>query len=183
MTVDETLKVMAVLRTAYPGYYRNKSREDIEAAVNLWCEMFPEPYRIIDAAIKALICMDESGYPPTIGQVKSKIRLLTSSEKESELTAWAKVRKAIQRSTYHSEREFYSLPDEIQSAIGNPEALKEWAALAPDKVETVIQSNFLRSYRYCLAQKSELEAIPATVRKIISGSTSAGIEQSEFPRE
>ena len=39
MTFDETAKLMAIFKTAYPAYYRDMKTEDIEAAVSLWTEI------------------------------------------------------------------------------------------------------------------------------------------------
>ena len=39
MTVDETLKIMAVLKASYPNFYRDMKRRDAEGIVNLWTKM------------------------------------------------------------------------------------------------------------------------------------------------
>ena len=45
MTRDETRRILAVLRTAYPNFYRNVSDSDITATINLWTSMFEDDDR------------------------------------------------------------------------------------------------------------------------------------------
>lgn len=40
MNRNETLKIMAVIKAAYPYYYNNQSEEDLKTVVNLWQGMF-----------------------------------------------------------------------------------------------------------------------------------------------
>lgn len=75
MDREETLKIMAVLKAAYPAYYRDMPKRDAENAVSLWNEMFAEDdYAVVGAAVKALIASDVKGFPPNIGAVKAQIQ-------------------------------------------------------------------------------------------------------------
>ena len=40
MERSDVLRIMAVLRGAYPQFYRDISRQEAEATVNLWTDMF-----------------------------------------------------------------------------------------------------------------------------------------------
>ena len=103
MTREETLKIMAVLKAAYPGFYRGMSREDAGAAVNLWNTMFDkEPYSLVSAGVMALIAADTKGFPPAIGQVKEYIHRLQNPDEMTETEAWELVRKAVSRSFRNS---------------------------------------------------------------------------------
>ena len=42
MTGKETKAVLALLRAAYPNFYKNQTREDLLAVVNLWQKQFEE---------------------------------------------------------------------------------------------------------------------------------------------
>lgn len=65
MNQTETLQIMAVLRGAYPAFYRDMVRKDAESVVALWTEMFAEEdVAIVAAAVKALIATDDKGFPP-----------------------------------------------------------------------------------------------------------------------
>ena len=39
MDRQETMKILSVLRGAYPAFYRDTSRQEAEAIVNLWAAM------------------------------------------------------------------------------------------------------------------------------------------------
>ena len=59
---------MAIIKTAYPEYYRQSS--DIEDAINLWHEMFRQDDSVlIGEAVKRFIRNDDKGFPPKIGQI------------------------------------------------------------------------------------------------------------------
>ena len=42
MTRQEALAIMAMLKTAYPSFYKDLSKEELSAAVNLWATMFSQ---------------------------------------------------------------------------------------------------------------------------------------------
>ena len=68
MNRKEISYLMAIIKTAYPEYYRQSS--DIEDAINLWHEMFQQDDSIlIGEAVKRFIKQDDKGFPPKIGQI------------------------------------------------------------------------------------------------------------------
>ena len=75
------------------------------------------------------------------------------------------VYKAICNSAYNSVEEFNKLPVEIQRAVGSAEMLKAWSLLDIEQVQTVIQSNVMRSYKVASKQKKEYEVLPENVKK------------------
>lgn len=75
MDRTDVIKIMAVLRGAYPQFYRDISRQEAEDTVNLWAEMFAgDSYPAVAAAVRALIEEDRRGFPPHIGAVKDRLR-------------------------------------------------------------------------------------------------------------
>lgn len=160
--------LMDLLKTAYPTYYRGLSPEELRNAVNLWAEMFrDEPAQLVAAAVKGLIESDEKGFPPTIGQVKAKLRLLTGPREMTETEAWALVSKAVCNGLYGSEEEYAKLPPAVQRAVGHPSVLREWAMLDADELQTVVSSNFQRSFRAISAREREIARLPADVRAML----------------
>lgn len=170
MTEEETLKILAVLRGAYPQFYRSMDKKEAVSIVSLWHGMFSDDdYLVVGAAVKTLIASDDKGFPPTVGQVKAKIRLLTEPEEVTEMEAWGIVMKAIRNSGYNSVEEFQKLPPVLQRVVGNPAQLKEWSQTDSETVQSVVSSNVQRSYRARATQDRELRAIPQDVRTLISG--------------
>lgn len=167
MTRGEVLGIMSVLKAAYPGFYRGMSRQDAESAVNLWWDMFSDdPPELVGAAVKALIACDTKGFPPHIGAVKEKMRQITAPRQDTEAEAWGKVLKAISRGIYNSKEDFERFPTEIQRIVGSPNQLREWAMMDSDTVQSVVASNFQRSYRAKIRQKAEYDALPADVKQL-----------------
>lgn len=167
MTRQETGRVMDVLVTAYPRFYAGPGAPDPRKAVTLWAEMFrDDPVELVAAAVKALIATDERGYPPHIGAVKAMMRRLSKPDELTELEAWALVLKAIKRGITGSRAAFDALPDTVRRVVGSPSQLREWAMMAPDTVQSVVASNFQRSYRARAASEKEFSALPEDVKRI-----------------
>ena len=165
MTREETLKIMSVLKAAYPNFYRGMSRDDALAAVNLWNTMFSdEPYSLVSNGVLALIACDTKGFPPSIGQVKEYIHHIHSQNEMTESEAWELVRKALSNSSYHAQEEFDKLPPILQRIIGSPTMLKDWSMVDIDDLQTVVQSNFMRSFRARLQSEKEYQALPSAIK-------------------
>lgn len=181
MNYDETLAIMGVLKAAYPSYYRDMNRRDAEGVVSLWAAMFAdEPAELVASAVKAHIATDTKGFPPHIGAIKTAIVNLTKPQEleMSEMEAWSLVRKAIhgayteewsRKDRYGgrngAEYHFDRLPPLLQRIVGGPEQLAAWNRLDGDEIDTVIQSNFMRSFRAKAANERELLALPQDIRK------------------
>lgn len=168
MDRTETLQILSVLKAAYPDFYRNMERRDAEAVVGLWSDMFlDDPVEIVAAAVKALIASDEKQYrPPHIGAVKAYVRKIAHPEEMTEVEAWGLVRKATANGYYGAKEEFEKLPHILQRLVGSPNQLKEWAMMDSNEFQTVVASNFQRSYRAATESEREYQAIPVDVRSI-----------------
>ena len=155
MTRDETIKILMAIQAAYPNY----KPQDKTVAVNVWSEMLSDvPYEKVSAAVKSYIQTDTSGFAPSVGDVRERVRDIFAKEDDlNETAAWSLVLKAIRRSTYYSEEEFAKLPATVQRAVASPKQLRELATLedVDGKTLTVIQSNFQRAFR--VEQKRERE--------------------------
>lgn len=168
MNQTETLKIMAVLRGAYPAFYRDMSRKEAESVVALWAEMFAEDdVAIVAAAVKALIATDEKGFPPHVGAVKAKVRQLTQPAGMTPQEAWNLVAKAIRNSAYESREEFDKLPTDLQRLVGSPNQLRDWALMDSDTVHSVISSNFQRSFSIRKKADDDFKALPGDVQALV----------------
>lgn len=168
MTREDTIKILAVLRSAYPAFYRDIIKQEAESTIALWESMFDEePYALVGAAVKAFIAGDGKGFPPVPGQIKERIRQITQPEEMTEQEAWSYVSKALRNSTYGSVEEFAKLPPEVQAVIHDPGQLRQWAMAEADEVETVIASNFMRSFRAKQKATKEYQALPTEVKRLM----------------
>lgn len=169
MKRKETGIIMDILATAYPRFYAGPDAPDPEKAVALWAEMFADDdVRLVAAAVKALIAADSKGYPPHIGAVKEKLRQLTAPEQMTPAEAWGLVLKAINRSGYQAREEFDKLPPLIRRVVGSPSQLRDWGMMDSNTVQSVVASNFQRSYQARARQDAEYQALPSDVKQMLS---------------
>lgn len=169
MTREETIKVLAVLKAAYPAFYRGMKADELNGIVNLWASQFEgDDYKTVGAAVQAHIATDTKGYPPHIGAIKETIRKITQPDEMSEMEAWGYVASALRNSGYNSVTEFDKLPPVVRRIVGSPSQLREWAMMDSDTVQSVVQSNFMRSYRARAQHEREYLALPENVRELMA---------------
>ena len=142
-------------------------------AFNVWYELFKgDDYMAVQVAIQKYMSNNE--FPPTVAGIRKYLTQMTNAENEmTEGYAWSLVYKAICNSNYGAKEEFAKLPEVCQIAVGRPENLKEWAMLDTDSVGSVIQSQFLRSFRNAKKRQEEMAALPCHVRENIEKLTKA----------
>lgn len=173
MTRAETLMLMSTLRAAYPMYYSKQGVEDAKAAVNLWQMMFAEDdAQMVSAAVKAFIASDTKGFPPVVGQIKEKMdTIMREAYGGGEMTAmeaWARVQKAIRNGYYNAEEEFAKLPDTIRAVLGGASAIHDYAMMDVETVNSVVASNFRRSYDARKEHVKEMRMLPGDVKELIA---------------
>ncbi len=167
MNRKETISILALLRAAFPAFYRDLPRQDLEAIVGLWLDLFAEDDpRQVAGAVKALIATKANAYPPAIGEVKAKLRQLQQPEEMTELEAWSWVRAALKNSLYHAQEEFDRLPPVVQQVVCAPEQLRDWATMDEKTVQSVVSSNFQRSYQAKARQAKDFAALPKDLQAL-----------------
>lgn len=170
MTREETVKLMMMIQAAYPNY---KPAEK-SITVNMWHLMFEGyDFNLVQMGLQAYITSDTSGFAPSIGQIMNKIRMIdveNAPKSLSETEAWSLVSRALRNSAYHSSEEFEKLPEEVKKAVGSPHMLETWAK-DENYNESVVSSNFMRSYKQIVKRNEEYMALPSDVRKVIEIAT------------
>lgn len=162
----ETIQVLSVLRAAYPNFYRGMGKQELEGIVDLWATMFAEDDpKMVAGAVKAFIATDSKGYPPVIGVIKEKLREITTPPMMSEQEAWGLVLEAMDCSEFEVGRRFDALPPVVRSIVGRPRQLWDWGMMDADTVQSVVASNFMRSYRARAMYQADFEALPADVKQ------------------
>lgn len=169
MTMQETSVVMNVLNAAFPGFYSKTSDAERKQILQLWAEMFRgDDVALVAAAVKALIATESSGFPPTIGQVKARLRQITTPQEMTDGEAWALVAKAIRNSAYDSRTEFEALPEEVRRIVGSATQLREWSMMDSDTVHSVVASNFQRAFRVRQKSNRDYAALPEDIRAVVA---------------
>lgn len=164
MTVNEARKIIAVMLVSYPNF----KPIDTELMATTWADMLAEyTYEQVNTALRCYITSDKSGFAPAIGQIVDKIKTVSEPPQLNELEAWGLVDKAIRNSGYHAEEEFAKLPPLVQKAVGSPSQLRNWGMTDIDSIETVAQSNFMRTYRAVAKREDEVSRMPSQIRQLI----------------
>ena len=75
MTRDETVRVLSLLKAAYPNSYKGMSKQEGIGVISVWSSQFATvPVDLVIIAINKLI--STKPFPPSISEVKEKIKSL-----------------------------------------------------------------------------------------------------------
>lgn len=178
MTREETVKIIRIMSDCYPNYKPNNLSE----TVDVWQMMLDEySYNQVSIALKAYVVSDTSGFAPSVGEIVAKIQLVSQPQELDGMAAWGLVSKALRNGTYGAVEEFNKLPPLVRQAVGMPDNLKNWATSDYQTIETVIQSNFLRTYEVIVKRANEINRMPDNIKSLIEktnvNSHKAQIEQ------
>ena len=181
MTREECSQMLTLLRTAYPGFYRNMKAEEGVRTLDLWTEMFSEEdCALTRLALRELIST-HSGFPPDIAAVKEKLRAMKAAVlgEMSDEELWRILVKAASNGTYGAEEEFGQLPAVLQRYCGSPAALRDMARIDTETLNTVTHGQFLRQIRVAREREEFRERIPERLREALAGG--GGIRRLRFP--
>lgn len=97
MTKEETIKILAILKAAYPSSYKKMTKEEANGTVIIWSIQFAKiPADVVMVAVNKLISTNT--FPPAISEVKEKIRSLYWE-------AWELIEQNKRRQTLTAEQE------------------------------------------------------------------------------
>lgn len=183
MTREQVGELLMTIQAYYPNY----NPPDKKITLNAWHIMLAEyPEELVLQALRACIATNTSGFAPDIGQIMSKIQTISQPQELDGMAAWGLVSKALRNGTYGAVEEFNNLPPLVRQAVGMPDNLKNWATSDYQTIETVIQSNFLRTYETVVKRANEINRMPDNIKSLIekanANSYKAQIEQ-KFQRD
>lgn len=166
MNREEMKAILAVMKAGYPNFYKGMTKDEATNIINLWTTMFSnDSAQIVTEAVKSLMCTLK--FPPTIADVKEKISLITQPPTMTEMEAWQTVKSAM--NYYNAVETFGRLPAILRRIVGSPNQLREWAVMEAETVNSVVQSNFMRSYKVAVAQEKERAMLPESTKQMIIG--------------
>ena len=181
MTKKEMAEIMALMQLNYPDDFRDKSDNAVNAKINLWLMQFRDDgYKEVLTAVMAHIATDTNRFMPPVGVIKAKLVEIRMPEEMTPQEAWALVDKAARNSTWNSGEEFAKLPPVVQRIVGTPMQLKVWAAMDAATLQSVVASNFQRSYKARASKEREFLALPSAVQQTMS-QIASGMKMPELP--
>mgnify|MGYP003303821670 CR=1 FL=1 len=165
MDREQAIKILKILKTAYPKFYADMNKQEAEDTINLWIDMFRhENVNLVVLAVKNLI--NTFKWPPTIADVKEEMYKLTEEEKDTPIEVWNLIKSAIRNSGYYSYEEFHKLPEIAQKFVGSPNQLREWA-LSVDYNDGVIKGQFLKQFEILQKRDKEEKMMLPEVRDLV----------------
>lgn len=167
MTEEQVFDTLAIIKAAYPDLYAWSCDADKLAGVKLWADMFSsDSADDVIQAVRSYIATEPK--PPRIADIKNKLAMLRAGPggEMTEQEAWTLVNKALRNGIYGYEKEFAALPEVIQRCIGSSIMLHEWAQMDIETTNSVVSSNFMRSYRARAEHVREMEKLPPDVKAL-----------------
>ena len=162
MEKKETAQSMAVLKAAYPRFYADFDKDEFMSTVNLWHSMLKDKdFETVSAAVKA--CIAVSKFPPTIADIYECMSEITLPKQKTAFEAWELVKKAVRNSLYNSEEEFKKLPEDVREIVGSASSLRVWGMENESVFDSVIGSNFQKSYNARQHGKKRMALMPKEI--------------------
>lgn len=167
MTKVEAAKIVGIILFNYPNTLRDVSDEAYITYVENWHFFFKDDsYAEVLAAVQKIISSSQERFAPNIGMIREQMRKNREPNGGlSEQEAWELVKRALRNGLYGYKEEFAKLPPTVQRCVGSENMIREWAAMESETLDSVVASNFMRSFR-AIRQSTEEEArTPAAMRE------------------
>lgn len=167
-TRAETAKILISLQAAYPDTSKGLPDDVLQAMITLWYKAFEgESYETVSKVVLAHVSADTGRFMPPIGVIKDRLLKLQNPAAMTEAEAWNLVLKAMRNSGYHAKEEFDKLPPVLQRLVGSPSQLRTWSMMDFEVVNSVVSSNFKRSYRERAEQIRNYAALPPSIQRVV----------------
>ena len=146
MNSRDMMAILDKARAFYPAFFEKKTDEALLEIAESWATLFARISTAVFAnAFQATIL--SSKFFPTPSEVCEKLGATAKQAELTEQEAWGLVREAMKRGRSDNGAAWDSLPPQVQRAVGNAGVLRDWALMDAGTVNSVIASNFMRSYR------------------------------------
>lgn len=166
MTREQTVNLIHSIVSLYPNW----KPDNLSETVNAWCWALADyPAEQVKAALQIFIKTSNTGFAPNPSQIIHCIHEPIVQGYLTEGEAWALVKKAISDSGYHAEERFAELPPLVQRAVGSAYMLHQWSQTDTDEVNTVIMSNFQRTYKTLIDRQAFNEKVPTALADLVRG--------------
>lgn len=190
MNREETRLILNTLKVNYPNSFRQMTRDEMQAMLNLWSQQFEKlPYQAVERAVGSIISTDTREFSPNVGHIKSRIMdSIALDVDQKAIHAWEELRMFIRStsswSTKDEEMPMYEKLDAITKRIYSYREAKSLALFSSDTLE-YRRSEFIRLYRKLAEKRNEellqngnlVELADGKERFLSLGYTSEDIQQ------
>lgn len=165
MTLNEAVEIIGILQFNYPDTFRDMTDQAYTTYVKQWHNFFErDSAEIVRAAVTSYIQTSTERFMPNVGMIREQIRKLMGPDGMSEAEAWGLVKNALRNGLYGYHEEYAKLPHVVQRCLGSENTLREWAMMDSDELDSVVASNFQRSYRAISKTEAEWSKLPPGFR-------------------
>lgn len=172
MTKKETAQIYAILEIVFPNMYKNVNKVD---GINAWHILIGEyDYGMVSKALESILRTSTSQFPPTPGQLIEEMRYINSKldgnkNDISSEEAWEMVHRIICDSTYGVKDEMWNaLPEVVKYTLRSKSWFKGKGMMDVATVDSVVKSNFLRTFNSAKNEFQKIQKMPTDVRARIS---------------
>lgn len=170
MTYEETKSLLAYLSAVYREMSTNRDAKQMAA---VWADIFrDDDSRLVTAAAKAYVSSNK--FAPTPADIREKMLLLTEKPEISEMEAWNLVSKATRNGFYGAQAEWEKLPEDIRKIV-TVQQLRMWSTMDSAQFETVVQSNFMRSFRAVKQEEGRGRLLTRDLKQALPGMKTAAL--------
>ena len=166
MTLEEAAGIVTLIFFNYPDTSKGMSDQARIAYTRQWHQFFAEDdARLVEAAVRAYILGSTERFAPNVGQIREQMRKMAAPAGMTEIEAWGLVKNALRNGSYGYTEEYAKLPKLVQRCVGSATQIREWAQMDADDVDSVVASNFQRSYRAVAKQEEEYQRLHTGFRE------------------
>lgn len=172
MTKEETREFLHILNINFPNAFQHlKTQKDIQGIEHMWSTGFKN--QTLEQMLQALTDYLSTGIDistPSLGKLFGDMKkMIVSNIDIPQLdveSCWEKVLSLAKCDYNQSKQNFYTLPINVQKALGSPQALVDIAYSNPNRND-YLRNDFIKKLRNILAEevteykagKSDLKAI------------------------
>ena len=171
MTRAETASTLSILVAAYPQFYKNFSKQQMDNVLDLWAEMFADDdVYVVKLALKNLIAK-HSGFPPDIAALKAEIKelVLAANNAPTDEELWQKLKSAISDGCYGYAEQYKKLPPVLQRYLGDAHTLRELAVTDEKTLNTVVHGQFLKQITSIREREEFSRKLSPEIKAVLSG--------------
>lgn len=167
MTIEETTKILSLIYSEYPNSFNKLSKSDLNAKATLWTRLLSDiDYKTAGKALQMYLVTDTTGYPPTVGKLRQNAVRLTQKPILDSTSAWQAVKRAIHAAEDNPYQAFQALPEECKRIVGDYNQLMDWTCCTAERINTVVYSNFIKSYTAMQNETTEFLTLPPELKAI-----------------
>lgn len=167
MTREETKMIITMLSSVYVNEFSKLKEEQVIRMIDVWTMLFEdEDANKIATVTKTYLKSSTNAFMPTPAMLINMAYELFEPKGMTEQEAWNILLHAITHCDYYPKRTYDMLPLEIQ-ALCTPNQLYEWGQINTETLNTVVASNFMRSFKVREKNRVDYERLPNDTKALI----------------